>query len=227
MNKPSSNQIHYLLLKIHSLTGLIPIGIFLVFHLSINSLRTVGVLPYQLSIDLINNLPFLIWIEISVIYLPLLFHSIVGFYISTNANINVHRYPYQRNWMYSLQRLTGAIVFIFLVYHIWTTAIAKNIEGQHHFLAAPFLIDVMNEEFQTWTGRGLYLIGILSATFHFSNGLWSFCISWGIIIGPQAQKSAGWAFMLVGAILSLLGFVTIFEFSSNPITTTPTFENPL
>ena len=58
MIKPTKDEIHYLLLKLHSLTGIVPIGAFLVIHLSINSLRTVGVLPYQLSIDVLNNLPY-------------------------------------------------------------------------------------------------------------------------------------------------------------------------
>jgi succinate dehydrogenase / fumarate reductase cytochrome b subunit len=78
MGKITKGQIHFLLLKIHSLTGLIPIGLFLILHLLINSLRTVGVLPYQWSIDVINNLPFLIWIEVFFIYIPLLFHSFMG-----------------------------------------------------------------------------------------------------------------------------------------------------
>ena len=160
-------QVHFLLLKFHSLTGLIPIGLFLTFHFLINSLRTVGVLPYQWSIDVINNLPFLIWIEISIIYIPLLFHSFVGIYITQVAKLNVIRYRYPRNWMYVLQRVTGAVVFVFLIYHMGTTVAPKLWYGHHLFEAAPFLIDVMNQEFATWTGRTIYLVGILSATFHF------------------------------------------------------------
>jgi succinate dehydrogenase / fumarate reductase cytochrome b subunit len=217
MGTITRDHAHYFLLKIHSLLGLVPIGLFLVVHFSINSLRTVGVLPYQLSIDLINNLPFLIWIEIGFIYTPLLLHSLIGFYISGAAKINVHRYNYTRNWMYLLQRLTGGVVFVFLVYHIATTAGAKLWFGHHRFEAAPFLIDIMNEEFQTWTGRVVYLIGILSATFHFANGLWAFCISWGILIGPRAQKYAGWGFMLVGIVLSVMAIATVVEFSLHPI----------
>ena len=62
MEQRAKDQIHYLILRTHSLTGLIPVGAFLVVHFAINSLRTVGVWPYQLSIDIINNFPFLIWI---------------------------------------------------------------------------------------------------------------------------------------------------------------------
>ncbi len=223
MGKITKGQIEYFLLKLHSLTGLVPIGAFLILHLSLNALRTVGVLPYQLSIDALNNLPFLIWIEVSVIYIPLLFHSIMGFYVATIAKSNVFKYSYPRNWMYTLQRLTGGVVFVFLVYHVGTTVAPKLWFGHHLFDAAPFLIDVMNDTFTTWTGRTIYLIGILSATFHFANGLWGFCISWGIVIGPQAQRNAGYAFMLFGLVLSVMGIATVVEFSLHPVSVQPTF----
>ena len=224
MGSISKGQVHFLLLKVHSLTGLVPIGLFLTFHFLINSLRTVGVLPYQWSIDVINNLPFLIWIEISIIYIPLLFHSFVGIYITQVAKLNVIRYRYPRNWMYVLQRVTGAVVFVFLIYHMGTTVAPKLWYGHHLFEAAPFLIDVMNQEFATWTGRTIYLVGILSATFHFANGLWAFCISWGIIVGPRAQRNASIVFMLFGGALTFLGFATVLEFSLHPVDVEPTFK---
>ena len=226
MGSIPKGQIRFFLLKIHSLTGLIPIGLFLTFHLLINSLRTFGPLPYQWGIDIINNLPFLIWIEIFFIYIPLLFHSFMGFYITQVAKMNVIRYRYTRNWMYVLQRLTGGIVFVFLIYHMGTTVVPKLWYGHHLFEAAPFLIDVMNQEFATWSGRIIYLVGILSATFHFSNGLWAFCISWGIIVGPRAQRNASIVFLLFGGALTVLGFATVLEFSLHPIGVEPTLKGP-
>lgn len=217
MTTTSKDRVHFLLLKIHSLTGLVPIGLFLVFHLFVNSLRTVGPWQYQISIDLINNLPFLLGIEITFIYVPLLFHSLMGFYLLLSGRPNVLRYNFPRNWMYTLQRVTGAIVFVFLLYHMGTTVLPKVLYGKEQFEAAPFLIDIMNREFEGWTGRILYLIGILSATFHFANGLWGFCISWGIIIGRTAQRNASIVFALFGLILTVLGVATVIEFSLHPI----------
>lgn len=223
MSKLTKEDLHFFLLKLHSLTGIVPIGIFLAFHLGVNSLRTVGVRQYQFSIDLINNAPFLFGIEILFIYVPLLFHSAIGFYITFAGRINVRRYPYYRNWMYTLQRITGAVVFAFLVYHMGTTVVPKVYYGKGLFDAAPFLIDVMNREFQTWGGRILYLVGIFSAAFHFANGLWGFCVSWGVIVGPSAQRNAGAVFILFGLVLGLLGAVTVIEFSLHPVPVAPSF----
>ncbi|UCD11143.1 MAG: succinate dehydrogenase [Nitrospinaceae bacterium] len=221
---PSQDRAHFLFLKLHSLTGIFPIGAFLVLHLSVNSLRTVGVWQYQLSIDLINNLPFLIVIETLFIYIPLLIHSLMGFYIIFSGKINLRHYPYPRNWGYTLQRITGAVVFFFLIYHMGTTVGPKLLYGKEQFEAAPFLIDIMNREFSNWTGRFLYLVGIVSATYHFCMGLWSFCVSWGIIIGPAAQRNAGIVFALFGLALTALGVATVAEFSLDPLPVDATVE---
>ena len=217
MDEKIKNQFHFFLLRIHSLTGIVPIGFFLVVHLGLNSLRTVGVDQYRFSIDIINNLPFLLGIEIFFIYFPLLFHSFMGFYIIGKGKSNFMLYPYPRNGLYTLQRWTGAIVFVFLVYHIGTTVGPKWMEGKHLFEAGPFLINLMNEEFQSWTGRILYVTGILSATFHFANGLWGFCVSWGILTGRNAQRNGAFAFALVGLALTFWGLSTVLEFSLHPI----------
>ena len=219
MDNKIKNQRYFYLLKIHSLTGVVPIGVFLILHLGLNSLRTVGVEQYRLSIDIINNLPFLLGIEIIFIYIPLLFHSFMGFYIILNGKSNFMRYIYPRNGLYVLQRWTGAIVFVFLIYHIGTTVGPKWIEGKHLFEAGPFLINLMNEEFQSWTGRLLYTVGILSAAFHFANGLWGFCISWGILAGSSAQRNGAYVFALVGLVLTFWGLATVIEFSLHPIAT--------
>lgn len=221
MSMLTKGQVHFFLLKLHSLTGLFPIGFFLVFHLGINSLRTVGVRQFQFSIDIINNAPFLLWIEIIFIYIPLLIHSIMGFIITFTGRANAFRYRHPRNWMYTLQRISGVVVFFFLVYHIGTTVAPKLYYGKELFEAAPFLINIMNLEFETWLGRVIYLVGVLAATFHFTNGLWGFCVSWGILIGPRSQLNAGIVFLLFGIVLTILGFSTVFEFSTNPLPAEP------
>ena len=217
MDQRTRDQIHYLILKTHSLTGLIPVGAFLVLHFSINSLRTVGVWPYQISIDIINNLPFLILIEVGFIIIPILFHSLVGFYIYFSGKPNPFRYNYPHNWMYTLQRISGAIIFVFLIYHLATTVVPKVWYGNIQFAAAPYLIDIMNQEFKTWDGRIIYAVGIIAATFHFSNGLWGFCVSWGILIGRRAQRNAGYVFALFGLVLTIMGLATVLEFSLHPV----------
>jgi succinate dehydrogenase / fumarate reductase cytochrome b subunit len=126
--------------------------------------------------------------------------------------------------MYALQRITGGVSFLFLAYHLGTTVAPKLWYGHHLFEAAPFLINNLNQEFATWTGRIIYFVGLMSVIFHFSNGLWTFCISWGLIVGPRAQRNASIIFLLFGGVLMVLGLATVLEFSLHPIDVEPTFK---
>ena len=59
---------------------------------------------------------------------------------------------------------------------------------------------------------GFYIVGILSATFHLSNGLWAFLVSWGITQSPQSQKIATYVTNILFVILSVVGVVAILAF---------------
>jgi len=58
----------------------------------------------------------------------------------------------------------------------------------------------------------LYLIGVLSAAFHFANGLWSFMVSWGITVGPRAQRVSSYICMTLFVIVSVLFTWSLFAF---------------
>ena len=66
----------------------------------------------------IHHIPYLLFVEIFGIFLPLLFHSVYGIFISAEARPNVGNYGYGRNWFYIFQRVTGIFLFFFLLFHI-------------------------------------------------------------------------------------------------------------
>ncbi len=53
---------------------------------------------------------------------------------------------------------------------------------------------------------GLYTIFVLAACFHGFNGLWTFCITWGVVLRVAAQKKVlgfSWALMIIVTFLGL------------------------
>src|SRR5699024_1825585 len=112
--------------RLHSLLGVVPIGLFVVQHLIINHFIVFGRDSFDKAAQFMANLPFVLILEIFVIYLPILFHAVLGVYmvftVFTTKN-NVGKYGYFRNWMFYLQRLTGIITLIFIVWHVWETRI--------------------------------------------------------------------------------------------------------
>jgi succinate dehydrogenase / fumarate reductase cytochrome b subunit len=58
----------------------------------------------------------------------------------------------------------------------------------------------------------LYIIGVVAAVFHFSNGMWSFLVSWGITVGPKAQRISSYIWMGVFVIVSALFLLSLVAF---------------
>jgi succinate dehydrogenase / fumarate reductase cytochrome b subunit len=102
--------------------------------------------------------------------------------------------------MYFLQRATGVVVFAFILFHLWTTRLVQLEEHESLDLFRQVQAAVANP----WI-YAFYLAGILSATFHFSNGIWSFSIVWGLTIGPKAQRRMLFVSSAVFLVLSSIG----------------------
>ncbi|MBA2878492.1 succinate dehydrogenase / fumarate reductase cytochrome b subunit [Anoxybacillus kamchatkensis] len=191
--------------RLHSLLGVIPVGLFLMQHLVVNHFATRGADAFNKAAAFMEQLPFRYFLEIFVIFLPLLFHAIYGLYIAFTAQNNVSRYGYFRNWMFMLQRLTGIITLIFVVWHVWETRVQAafgaevNYDMMANIVANPFML-------------AFYIVGIVSAVFHFANGLWSFFVSWGITVTPRSQQISTYVTMGIFVALSIVGIRAILAF---------------
>lgn len=191
--------------RLHSLLGVIPIGVFLIQHLVVNYFATRGAEAFNNAAHFMESLPFRIFLEIFVIFLPILFHAIYGIYIAFTAKNNTSRYGYFRNWMFKLQRWTGVITLVFISWHVWETRVAAafgaevNFQMMESILASPFMLV-------------FYLVGVISTIFHFANGLWSFLVSWGFTVSPRSQLIATYFTIGVFVVLSIIGVRAIVAF---------------
>jgi succinate dehydrogenase / fumarate reductase cytochrome b subunit len=193
--------------RLHSLTGIVPIGGFLAFHLYENYQATRGADAYNEMAHKLQTLPFAVAAEIVIIALPLVFHGVYGLFIMATAQPNPISSPYVSNLMYFLQRATGVVVFAFLLFHYWTTRLVQILDHESLDLFRQVQAAVANP----WI-YAFYLAGILSATFHLANGIWSFSIVWGITVGPRAQRRMMYVSAAVFLALSWIGVRSISAF---------------
>ena len=148
-------KMNFIWRRLHSLLGVIPVGLFVVQHLIINHFATRGEEAFNNASNFMANLPFVIFLEFAVIYIPILFHGILGLYIAFTANNNPVRLGYFRNWMFTIQRITGILLLAFIAWHVWETRIQKaffgaevNFEMMANILSNPIVLI-------------LYIIGVL------------------------------------------------------------------
>jgi succinate dehydrogenase / fumarate reductase cytochrome b subunit len=199
--------------RLHSLTGIVPIGVFLLFHLFTNSKALHGPEHFNGAAAEIGKLPYVLLIEIFGIAVPILFHMVLGVVIATSGQLNVGAYRHERNWAYALQRATGLFLVVFIIIHVWSTRFSPAAEADLFGHMAKALADPGTFVF--------YVLGVSAAAYHLGNGLFGFCIHWGIAVSRRAQLQAarvGTAVFLVLTLVgvnSLLGFlgkgVTLFE----------------
>ncbi|MFO7273790.1 MAG: succinate dehydrogenase cytochrome b558 subunit [Bacillota bacterium] len=205
---------HFLLRRLHSLAGVVPVGLFLVFHLFENSKAMYGPEAYNEVVLSINSMPFLLFIEIFGIFLPLYFHAIYGIYIAADARHNVAQYSYGRNWAFFFQRITGLVTLFFVTYHIWHFRVQKALGAYAANPELPGLpsYNIVAEAFANPVTKVVYGIGIVAAAYHFANGLYTFLITWGITIGPRSQRVSSLVTNLLFVLISAMGLTALFAF---------------
>ena len=206
----------FLVRRLHSLTGLVPVGGFLCIHLATNASILDGVQTFQDRVNQIHSLgeTTLLMLEWAFIFLPILFHGLVGMLIVTRGRRNLKHYPYPENWRYTLQRTSGVIAMAFILWHVfhmhgwlrmewWTKYVAQPLGGAEFdphaagtaataIQASPLI-------------AGIYVVGIVACVYHLANGLWTMGITWGLWTSPAAQRRANIPCALFGLALGAVG----------------------
>jgi succinate dehydrogenase / fumarate reductase, cytochrome b subunit len=199
--------------RLHSLTGIIPIGAFLVEHFFSNFVAIEGPAAYTKQVAFLAGFPFVFFLELFFIWIPIAYHAGYGFYIWWRGDSNIADYPWTGNWLYTSQRWTGAIAFFYMVYHVWHQRFA----GVHLLTNPAAAFGKVQLEFQNPWILAFYAIGIVAASWHFAYGLWLFCAKWGIVSGSQAQRKFGYVCVAIGVVFVATGAAILYAFISTPL----------
>jgi len=200
----TADEKHWLARRLHSLSGIIPIGGFLFFHLFENAFVLRGGAMWWKETEFTRTLPFQIAVEASVLWIPILYHAIYGLVITATAQPN--DYPYVRNYQYTLQRITGILAFLFIGFHVlstrgvyYATGVEADYLRMHNFMMNPLILTA-------------YLVGTLACVYHLTNGIFTFTITWGIAVGPRAQTLVNRACVALFIILAIVSVSILVAF---------------
>lgn len=240
------NRHYFLLRRLHSLTGILPIGVFLINHLLTNSTIAWGLVnsrasenvapgtieqvgemtarrvgTFQHEVSFINDMPFLILIEVTL-WVSIAFHAILGVYFARTGKSNTSRYAYQDNMRYTLQRLTGYIAIFYIFYHVatlrwgWTFMSPTDEPWSHSQAASTFSLALRGQAQGIGFGGILvslfYFVGVTASVYHLANGLWTAAITWGLTISESAQRRWGYVCAGLGAGLMLMAWSSLIGF---------------
>ena len=204
----------FLLRKLHQVTGIVPLGMFYFVHIYTNVTAMNGPKVFYYHVQDIHDIPFLLFIEVFGIFLPLAYHSIYGVLISGEAKVNVLTYPYARNWFYFLQRITGGFLFFFLLFHLlnFRFGLIPGLNPTPVAGHAQEAFQIVSREFQTTWIVVVYILGVLATAWHLAYGVFLFAVDWGVVIGEKAQKLTIRAAVALALVLGLVGVNAVFAF---------------
>jgi len=198
----------FFLRRVHSLTGIVPVGAYVIEHLFSNLFALRGPEAYNAQVTFLVSLPMVLVLEIVFIWAPILYHGGYGVVIWWRGDSNVTQYPWTGNWLYTLQRYSGLAAFAYIIYH----TIQQRFTGTH-------LLDHPDQAF-TKVAQALsnplvfaiYVVGIVAVSFHFAYGIWLFAVKWGLTPGERAQRLLGYACTAFGGALIGLWLAALMAF---------------
>jgi succinate dehydrogenase / fumarate reductase, cytochrome b subunit len=154
----------------------------------------------------LQTIPYRPIVEWLFIFLPMLFHGGYGIYIWLRGQSNVSSYPWVKNWLYTFQRYTGLIAFVYIGWHLyterWLTHGRSTYANVEQDLANPWFLAFM-------------AVGVVASSFHLGVGIWNFLCKWGLAATVRAQRAAGKLGVLVAVAFALVGVLILISFRLN------------
>jgi len=211
------NRENFVLHKLHSLTGVVPVGYYMVQHLVLNSFALAGPDKFNGVIGFFESMPkfFLLTMEVVAIWIPLIFHAVYGMFIVGRSKQNFigEKYGWSQNGMYTFQRWSGIFLFFALIIHVCTTTVPKYLNGDAEMLKYAAWHDKLLANGGIWLI--FYVLLVFTSSYHLGYGIWNFCIRWGITISDSAQIKVQKFSLAFVVFMTLVGWGSLAGFLMN------------
>jgi succinate dehydrogenase / fumarate reductase cytochrome b subunit len=210
---PQADRRGSLARKLHSLSGVVPLGAFLLFHLWISTSLGGSRDVYDRQVGFLHGGPVLGFLEVVLVILPLLYHAVYGVMRSFQPREPDHGYV--TDVMVTLQRASGIVVLVFVAVHVWEF----RVQTWTHGLAVPSYSTKLVEHLSS-TQSGIpfvalgYLVGIAATIFHLVSGLSAFCTTWGYATTFAARRRQRVFFQVLGILLFALSAALVVQLAT-------------
>lgn len=193
-------------LRLHALSGAIPLAGYVVLHLLTQASVFGGAEAYARFTRAIDALPALVVFEILVIYLPLSFHVAVSAIRLRARPVDVEGWA--GPWGRRLQLASGVVLLIFLVVHFWQFRWRLWMGELSRSDFYPELCASLSSTASggiPWVALG-YLVGVTAAAFHAAQGLHHAAAPWASRRGrprllARCCGALGFGLFVLGALI--------------------------
>jgi succinate dehydrogenase / fumarate reductase, cytochrome b subunit len=201
----SSSTRSFAFSRLGSLFGMLPLGVWTVNHLFDNLSALSGAERWERQVTEYAN-PVTQGLTLLVVFAPLLLHTLWGLRQMVKGRPNNLRYPNFQNLKFLLQRLSAIGVLFFLGAHIYLAFLKPRVlEGHAETFAN--ISAFMHHHKPT---LAVYLLGTLGVAYHLANGVWTFCMYWGVAVGATAGRRLAALSVAFGVFLLAISWTVLF-----------------
>jgi succinate dehydrogenase/fumarate reductase cytochrome b subunit (b558 family) len=199
--------------RLHSLTGTMPVGAFLLVHLWTNSRALQGPNGYGDGWTTPTS-PVFVLFEVVALLVPLAFHAVYGLVLVVRGTPPLRK---ESNASARLvDRASSLVAFAFIAYHLWHFRIPVALGTMRHADFFAVLCDTLSST--TYLGIPLpasfYLVGLAATSYHFAYGLSALPSTWGIRVPEPVKRWTLGASVAVGIVTFLFGASTVLYFAT-------------
>ncbi len=197
-----------------SLSGIVPLGVFVLSHVLAMGQALLG--PRAFGSALAELTPVRLGLEAVLIGVPLAFHAGLGLALAARSRSNIASYPYPANHAWALQRVSGLLVLVFLLVHVWHTRVALLLGRT----TASITLEALAARLSATGLFGLpylalfYLLGVSATVFHLAHGIVGFCASFGLVDSLERLRAVTRYVWLGAACVFLLGVATVIHIAT-------------
>jgi succinate dehydrogenase / fumarate reductase, cytochrome b subunit len=193
----------FVIAKLGSFVGLVPLGVWTAAHLWSNLAAFSGGAQWSESVTHHAN-PTGEYFGLAALLLFIVWHAVWGIQRMAAAKPNAS--PYFGNLRWWLQRITAIGLFFFIIAHLYLAKFQPLIATGH---AETF------ESMAAHMGHHpptlfVYIFGIAAIAYHLGNGLWNFSFSFGLLTSQRGLKWGAWVSALAVVALLIIGWLAVF-----------------
>jgi succinate dehydrogenase / fumarate reductase cytochrome b subunit len=190
--------------RVFSLSGLLPLGAFLVLHVVVNARAIRGDDAFDAAVSALQRVPMLRLLEVLLVGAPLVLHAAVGVWlVATRTSLHAPS-PYPPR-LALVMRVTGVVALAFLALHLPEMRVLAPGPRPH---GAELSTILSNDLSSTrlgvpWMALG-YLVGAGAVTLHFVVGAWGFFARLPRGADASARRWVAWVSAALGVTLFVL-----------------------
>ena len=193
--------------RLHSLTGVLPLLGYVLFHVGETAVAPAGGHRFADTVTGIDGGAMAVALETVLIVVPLVIHASLGLHVTVRER---HPLPggYPSDGLRKLQRLSGMVVLLFLVAHVghtWTAKLA-GVGGRE-------LYDRLMGSVGQPVFLVVYAVGITAVAMHIAQGVGSFAVTWRLVKTAGGRRAARGIGILMALSVWLVSLNTLSHFA--------------